>query len=158
MPRGIPQAPLIDRFLRRVNKQGKKVSEELGHCWEWQGAKYTTEYGQLNDNVWGEHTTHRWSYSYFSGKTIPEGYEVCHQCDNRKCVNPAHLTAEPKLENIKQMMERHPKPNNRSFTKEQIEEIRKLRVEGKYYKDIAQTYGVNRRTIEKICLGKTYPS
>lgn len=156
MPRGKPTAPLIDRFLRRVNKQGKKVSEELGHCWEWTGAYYMTGYGQLLETTWGEHTTHRWSYKYFSDKEIPAGYEVCHQCDNRSCVNPAHLTAEPKIENIKQKNERHSQPNNCCFTKEQVVEIKKLREGGMFYKDIAEKYGCNRRTIERIFTGVYY--
>lgn len=156
MPRGTPTAPLIDRFLRRVNKQGKKVSDELGCCWEWQGGKYTTGYGQLLETTWGEHTTHRWSYKYHSGKEIPDGYEVCHQCDNRICVNPAHLTAEPKRENIKQMTERHSKPHNRCFTKEQVNEIRKMREGGMFYKDIAEQFQCNRRTIERIFTGMYY--
>lgn len=156
MPRGIPEAPLIDRFLRRVNKQGKKVSEELGHCWEWQGGVYTNGYGQLLHTTWGEHNTHRWSYKYHHKKDIPEGYEICHACDNRLCVNPGHLTAEPKQENIKQKNERHPKPNNRAFTKEQVLEIKTLRESGMIYREIAEKYGVNRRTIEKLCLERTY--
>jgi hypothetical protein len=156
MPRGIPEAPLIDRFLRRVNKQGKKVSEELGYCWEWTGGKYSNGYGQLLETVWGESYTHRWSYKYHHKKEIPEGYEVCHACDNRLCVNPHHLSAEPKQENIRQKNERHPKPNNRSFTKEQVEEIKVLRGTGVFYKDIAEKFNCNHRTIEKICLNKTY--
>jgi hypothetical protein len=156
MPRGIPESPLIDRFLRRVNKQGKKVSEELGHCWEWTGGKYNNGYGQLLYTTWGEHTTHRWSYKYYSEEEIPEGYEVCHACDNRLCVNPDHLTAEPKQENIIQMRERHVKPFGRAFTREQVAEIKQLREGGMIYKDIATKYGVNRRTIERIFTGQYY--
>jgi hypothetical protein len=158
MPRGKPEAPLIDRFLRRVNKQGKKVSDELGHCWEWLGGRYTNDYGQLSDKVWGEHTTHRWSYRHFNNQGLPieEGLEVCHKCDNRFCVNPEHLTAEPKIENIKQKNERHGQPNNRSFTREEVADIKALRATGAFYKDIAEQYGCNRRTIERICTGFYY--
>ena len=155
MPRGVPEAPLIDRFLRRVDKNGKIVADALGHCWEWKGANYRTGYGQLSRTIWGEDTTHRWSYKHHKGE-IPEGYEVCHSCDNRACVNPAHLTAEPKQANISQMRERHPKPFGRAFTKEQIEEIKTLRADGMYYAEIAQVYGVNRRTIERIFTGQYY--
>jgi DNA invertase Pin-like site-specific DNA recombinase len=55
------------------------------------------------------------------------------------------------------MLERHPgKPCNRKFDKEQIEEIKELRKQGKLYKDIAAQFNCSRRTIEKLCLGKTY--
>ena len=157
MPRGVPEALLIDRFLRRVNKQGKIVSEELGHCWEWLGADYTTGYGQLLKTTWGEDTTHRWSYKYFKKEEIPDKKDVRHKCDNRICCNPDHLELGDRKENVKDMLERNKNnPCGRKFDKKQIEEIKKIREEGKTYQEIATLYNCNRRTIERLCLNKTY--
>lgn len=157
MPRGCPEAPLIDRFLKRVNKQGKIISVELGHCWEWNGAKYTTGYGQLNDDVWGCHTTHTWAYCHFNEEVIPEGLEVRHQCDNRICCNPSHLELGTRKQNVADMLERNKNnPCGRMFSKEQVIEIKALRASGMFYKDIAEKFDCNRRTIEKLCLSKTY--
>ena len=158
MPRGKPKGELIDRFLRRVNKQGKIVSEELGSCWEWQGGKYTTGYGQLKEEEWGERYTHRWSYIHHHKQPIPNNMLVRHKCDNRPCVNPVHLELGTKADNVKDMTERHYKPHNRKFVKEQIEEIKKLRGGGSLYKDIAEKFNCNRRTIERICTGENYSS
>jgi uncharacterized protein (DUF433 family) len=156
MPRGIPEAPLEERFMRRVNKNGKVVSESLGNCWEWLGGKYNTGYGQLIRNIWGEETTHRWSYKHFHNVELTSDILVRHRCDNRICVNPNHLEEGTKQQNIQDMIDRHPQPCGRKFNKEQVEEILMYRSLGMIYKDIAEHYGVSRRTIEKLCLGKTY--
>ena len=156
MPRGVPADSLINRFLRRVNKQGKIVSEELGACWEWQGAKFTTGYGQLQEEIWGDRYTHRWSFKHHTGQPIPEELLIRHKCDNRCCVNPAHLELGTRKDNVSDMTERHYKPHNRKFTKEQIDEIKIMRESGSPYKDIATKYDCNRRTIERIFTGQHY--
>ena len=156
MPRGVPEAPLIDRFLRRVNKQGKIVSEELGNCWEWLGAKYGEGYGQLKLHIWSEKLTHRWSYKHFKKENISDKL-VRHKCDNRSCVNPEHLELGDSIDNVRDMLKRNKNnPCGRKFNKEQIDEIKKIRDEGKMYKEIATLYNCNRRTIERLCLNKTY--
>lgn len=149
MPRGIPNAPLEERFLRRV--------EKTDSCWIWKGGKYSNGYGQLLENIWGDGYTHRWSFKHFHKQDIPDGFDIRHRCDNRICVNPEHLELGTRKQNVIDMLERHPgKPCNRKFDKEQVEEIKKLREEGKLYKDIAAQFNCSRRTIEKLCLGKTY--
>lgn len=155
MPKGVPKSPLIDRFLRRVDKHGKIITEALGNCWEWRGALYTTGYGQLQKETWGDDYTHRWSYTYHTG-SIPDNMLVRHMCDNRCCVNPAHLELGTKKDNVNDMTERHYKPHNRKFTKEIIEEIKTLRETGMSYKDISERYNCNRRTIERIFTGQNY--
>lgn len=58
-------------------------------CWVWN--KSTREgYGQLmvNGYPW---TAHRYSYTLANGP-IPDNLLVRHQCNNRLCCNPAHLT------------------------------------------------------------------
>ena len=151
MPKGCPNAPLIDRFLRRV--------EKTDTCWLWKGGKYSNGYGQLVERIWGDGYTHRWSFKYYHKQEIPDGYDIRHKCDNRICVNPNHLELGTRKQNVADMIERFPgKPCNRKFEKEQIEEIKALRQSGLMYKEIAERFNCNRRTIEKICLNKTYKS
>jgi len=155
MPRGVPKAPLIDRFLNRVDKNGPTLKEELGACWTWTGGKGATGYGELRPHIWDESYAHRWAFKHYNG-AIPEGHDIRHKCDNRACVNPDHLETGTRAANNQDKKERHPKPNNRKFDAGQVEQIKALRAEGKLYKELAEQFGCNRRTIERMCLGTYY--
>lgn len=82
----------------------------VGKCWEWQLAKDRDGYGwlkigSLTDNSKKMVYSHRWSCEHFNGR-IPKGYQVDHLCENKCCVNPAHLEAVTSLENQKRSWER----------------------------------------------------
>ena len=150
MPKGVPKAPLIDRFMRRVNKDGPVVNKDLGPCWLW-GGGVVDGYGQLLPHIWGEGLAHRWSYLFHHGE-LDASVIIRHKCDVRLCVNPAHLEAGGAIDNVHDMLLRNPLACNRKITIEQIAEIKALRATGMIYREIAERYSVNRRTIERICL------
>ena len=68
-------------------------------CWEWMASKDKDGYGifKLNYKVL---KAYRYAYELYNGK-IPEGLEIDHICENRKCVNPAHLEPVTHQENVK---------------------------------------------------------
>ncbi len=80
-PVGRPKENVSERF-------NKYVSMLPTGCWEWIGTK-VDGYGQFWN---GEKLVHaaRFAYELLVG-TIPEGFIVRQSCNNRSCVNPAHL-------------------------------------------------------------------
>ncbi len=82
----------IDRFWSHVEKSEKG-------CWLWAASCQPSGYGQTWDGV-TVLLAHRVAYQLSKGE-IPAGYEIDHLCRVRRCVNPEHLEAVTKRENMR---------------------------------------------------------
>lgn len=62
-------------------------------CWPWMASRDAEGYGQFQFRPTFQNVRwrpHRFSWATVHGP-IPEGFHVCHKCDNPPCCNPEHL-------------------------------------------------------------------
>lgn len=83
--------PADERFWEKVDRDGPipACRPDLGPCWIWTAAVEGQGYG--NFYARGKlGLAHRWAYEGEIG-VIPDGLELDHLCQVRRCVRPTHL-------------------------------------------------------------------
>jgi hypothetical protein len=141
--------PLRDRF-------NSQFAEVVSGCWEWTGTISAVGYGQIKEHYRTRHA-HRVSWELHNGP-IAAGLCVCHRCDNRKCVNPAHLFLGTTRENTHDAVakgrhtfgERH---NKAKLTWALVDEIRASTEDARI---IAKRIGVAFSTVYRVRNGSLW--
>lgn len=119
-------------------------------CWDWQGYINDQGYGEFRSD-YHLHRAHRVSYELHNGP-IPNGYHVCHHCDNRACVNPTHLFLGKDIDNVRDMDSKGRRVNSPQLgeshgmarlTTKQVSEIRQLAASGVSNDEIANRFQIS---------------
>jgi hypothetical protein len=92
--RGTPE----ERFWRFVRKTET--------CWNWSGTKDRLGYTHFQSPI--SQLAHVFSFFLHKG-SIPKGLEIDHLCRNRGCVNPDHLEAVTRKQNMERAAAAWPK-------------------------------------------------
>lgn len=131
-----------------------KVKKTDG-CWLWLASTAGKGYGQFP--IPGEQRcvyAHRLSYWLHKGP-IPKGKQVCHTCDNPRCVNPEHLWVGSCAENLQDMKDkdRHlcgSKNSRAKLTEDQVRQIRVCLSSGMTQVRIALAFGISQIEVSRI--------
>lgn len=139
------------RFWAKVDRRGPD------ECWEWQASRYGSGYGGYR--IDGQtRLAHRVSYELANGP-IEDGRDVCHSCDNRLCVNPAHLwmgTAKENLDDCRKKGRQAEGERNglAKLTDEQVSEVRLRYAAGDItQKELAAEFGLCQGSVSFIVRG-----
>lgn len=148
-------------------------------CWNWTGPKHTNGYARLAVGKSGGpnffvDSGHRFSWKLFQGE-IPEGMQINHRCDNRRCVNPSHLFLGTQMDNMRDKIakgrascgEKHslatkiktPRGSQNPTAKlveADIPQILELAKAGKFQREIAAQFGVSKTAIGYILRGRNW--
>lgn len=128
-------------------------------CVQWVGNKNRSGYGliQINGKGWA---AHRLAWVNARG-SIPQGMYVCHTCDNRLCINPAHLFLGTAKTNSDDMIAKGRKVVVRGeqagTAKLSESEARAILADERPHKEIAAQYGVTHSAISMIKSGRNWP-
>ena len=77
---------------------------EHGPCWLWTLACSDAGYGRITVRVAGRpygFWVHRVAYELFTGKIVPDGLTLDHQCERKHCFRPDHLEIVSRPENTR---------------------------------------------------------
>lgn len=146
-----------ERFWSKVDK-----SAGADGCWIWTAARFPSGYGAFGPSHGQALRAHRLAYELVVGP-IPPHALVLHDCDNRRCVNPAHLRTGTHNENMRDMTSRRRQARQRGETcgtsklKEgDVRLVRHFFAEGVAVRLIGERFGLSSSGVEKIIKRKSW--
>lgn len=144
----------MERFWNKVDKSGD--------CWLWTASINRRGYGQfkLYDRGGGKQKVveaHRFAWLLENG-AIPDGMQVCHKCDNPKCVRLDHLFIGTPKDNIRDMIQkgRDNYTGACKLTKDIARAIRYEYANGLSSIKLVAKYNISKPTILGILNGRTW--
>lgn len=162
---GIVPTPESDRarFWAKVTKEETERVAGLGPCWVWTAAFFHNGYGGFKLDA-RMRRAHAISFKWHIGPT--NGLQVCHHCDVRACVNPAHLFLGTQKDNIQDAVSKGRMATGTrngmhvtgrtTLTESDVREIFALADGGAPQQALADQYGVTQTMISHITTGKVW--
>jgi len=143
---------------QRLNHFHNKYTKKDNGCWIWNGST-ANGYGRFCLHG-KEIKAHRFAYEQFIGE-IPEGFFVCHTCDNPSCVNPEHLFVGTPSENSRDMVKKGrslmgSKNPNSKINPDDVKKIIALHCDGMSPLSIAKIFGLSDVMVRNITKGKNW--
>jgi len=138
-----------DEFWSKVDKSGD--------CWIWNG--YVNVHGYGSVSFGGiKQNAHRvaWRLTHGPIKPGPRSHDVvvAHSCDNRRCVNPAHLFLATQKENIHDSMRKGRRSS--VLSEADVHAILDAARKGEDRKSLAVRFNVHPQTISDIASRKLW--
>lgn len=134
---------------------------EDDECWNWNAGISSSGYGSFRYGK-DKHTAHRVAWMLLHGD-IPDKIYICHTCDNRKCINPAHLFMGTHADNARDMavkgraVSQKGEANHLSkLTDQKVRDIREMTAAGKSDQCVARLFGVTAHNIWHIRTNRTW--
>lgn len=138
--------------MKDLERFWAKVERVESGCHEWQSTIHRDGYGKFWFN--GKQVqAHRVAYILQVGE-IGERLHVLHRCDNRKCVNPAHLYLGTPKQNTQDKIDRCGWHGNMRFPFDVVERARELYKTGMTQQKIADELGIHQTQVSRYINGK----
>ena len=146
----------IDGDHARFWSKVRRVDDPDDACWEWIASKNMSGYGQIMMPGGRPMLASRFAMLITHG-TIPDGYDVLHQCDNPPCVRPDHLKFGTHTDNMREMVARKRRLRGHVLVASQVIEIRSINPQTpSERREVAALFGVSAGTVKNIVERKSW--
>ena len=126
-------------------------------CWPWKAGR-AARYGVFGSRFFKSTLAHRVAYELRYAVKVPKNLEVCHSCDNPRCVNPLHLFLGTQKDNMRDAMNKGRLAIGQRHSRAKLTEamVREIRSSKLTQVGLAKQYGVRPSTIWAIIQNKTW--
>lgn len=122
-------------------------------CWEWDNSQRLQQgYGWIYGGSFnGERRAHRAAWASINGP-IPDGSHIHHVCENKACINPAHLECKTHSG--------HLADHHREWSSLTWDDVRTMREEfaagGSSVEALAERYGIGKSQVHNILINHNW--